>query len=525
MRIGIDVGGTNTDAVLMDGPEVQAWTKVPTTPAIGDGIEDALQTLLSDSGVDPSRIQAIMIGTTHFTNALVERKGLLEVGIIRLASPSGEALKPKIGWPADLCRVVGDHSFLLPGGYEFDGREIAPFDEAAMLDAARGIRARGLKAVAISSVFAPVNDEMETRAAKIVARENPGISITLSKDIGRIGFLERENAAILNAVLVDLSRQVVSSLNQAIRRLDIRAPFFVSQNDGTLMSADHVARYPVLTIASGPTNSMRGAAYLSGLSDAVVIDIGGTTSDFGVLRGGFPRESSIEADIGGIRTNFRMPDVLAIGLGGGTRIHLSREAPGGAEDAVGEARIGPDSVGYRLTDDAYVFGGQMLTVTDLAVAAGAAKIGDAGKLPALSAAMVSGLIERIHLMLEDALDRVKAGPADVPVILVGGGNIIVNRKLRGASDIIRPELASVANAIGAAIAQVGAEVDRLFSYGDLGRERVLDTIKADALRKVVEAGGTPATAKVIDIDEVAISYLPGQTVRVRARAVADLALS
>ncbi|HWG68098.1 MAG TPA: hydantoinase/oxoprolinase family protein [Steroidobacteraceae bacterium] len=524
MRIGIDVGGTNTDAVLMDGPAVQAWTKVPTTPAIGNGIEDALRTLLSDTGVGPSRIQAIMIGTTHFTNALVERKGLLEVGIIRLASPSGEALMPKIGWPEDLGRVVGDHSFLLPGGYEFDGREIAPFDEAAVLDAARGIRARGLEAVAISSVFAPVNDEMETRAAKIVARENPGISITLSKDIGRIGFLERENAAILNAALAALSRKVVSSLSRAIRRLDIRAPFFISQNDGTLMSADYVARYPVLTIASGPTNSMRGAAYLSGLADAVVIDIGGTTSDFGVLRGGFPRESSIAADIGGIRTNFRMPDVLAIGLGGGTRIHLPREAPCGAEHA-GEARIGPDSVGYRLTDEACVFGGQVLTVTDLAVAAGAAKIGDAEKLPPLSAGIVSGLIERIHLMLEEGLDRVKTGPADVPVILVGGGNIIVNRKLRGASDIIRPELASVANAIGAAIAQVGAEVDRLYSYGDLGRERVLDTIKAAVLHKVAEAGGTPGTAKVIDIDEVAIAYLPGQTVRVRARAVADLALS
>jgi N-methylhydantoinase A/oxoprolinase/acetone carboxylase beta subunit len=509
----------------MNGPEVLAWVKTPTSPNVGDGIERALQTLLADGGVSPRKIQSVMIGTTHFTNALVECKGLLEVGIIRLASPAGEALKPKAGWPDRLRQAVGENSFLLPGGYEFDGREIAPFDAAAVRKAAREIAKRKLKSVAISSVFAPVNDEMEMRAAKIVAEENTGISITLSRDIGRLGFLERENAALMNAALGALSRQVVSSLAEVFRRLQINAPLYISQNDGTLMSADYVARYPVLTIASGPTNSMRGAAYLSGLADAVVIDIGGTTSDFGVLQGGFPRESSVETDIGGIRTNFRMPDVLAIGLGGGTLVHLTRDNFSGIQEGGGEVRIGPESVGYKLTGEAFVFGGRTLTVTDLAVAAGHAEIGDARKLPALAPALVAALNEKIHLMLEDALDRVKTSPADVPVILVGGGNIIVNRKLRGASTLIRPELAPVANAIGAAIAQVGGEVDRLFSYEHQGRELALEAAKEEAIRKVVEAGGIRSTAKVIEIDEVAMSYLPGRTVRVRAKAVGDLAFT
>ncbi|MDA5193833.1 hydantoinase/oxoprolinase family protein [Govanella unica] len=525
MRVGIDVGGTNTDAVLMNGSDVVAWVKAPTTMDVGEGIEAVLRSLIAESGVPTSRIQSVMIGTTHFTNALVECRGLLEVGVIRLASPSGEALKPKIGWPQSLRRAVGEHSFLVPGGYEFDGREIAPFDKTAVTQAAREIRARDLKAVAISSVFAPVNDHMENHAAEIVARENPGISISLSKDIGRLGFLERENAAIMNAALSQLSLHVVQSLEQAIRRLNIEAPFYISQNDGTLMSASYVARYPVLTIASGPTNSMRGAAYLSGLADAVVIDIGGTTSDVGVLQGGFPRESSVEADIGGVRTNFRMPDILAIGLGGGTRIHLNPANFTGPADQIGDIAIGPDSVGYRLTKDAFVFGGETLTVTDLAVARGQASIGDSNKAPRLSESVCDQLNEQIHLMLEDALDRVKTSPADVPVILVGGGNIIVNRKLRGASEIIRPALASVANAIGAAIAQVGAEVDKLFSYDSLGRDQALALAKGEAIRRVVEAGGIEATAKVIEIDEVAMSYLPGQTVRVRAKATGDLAFS
>ena len=131
------------------------------------------------------------------------------------------------------------------------------------------------------------------------------------------------------------------------------------------MSADYAERYPVLTFASGPTNSMRGAAFLSGLKDAMVVDVGGTTTDVGALTHGFPREASVAVDIGGVRTNFRMPDVYSFGLGGGSLVKTD------------PLRIGPQSVGYRLTEEALVFGGETLTTTDIAVAAGVAEIGDA----------------------------------------------------------------------------------------------------------------------------------------------------
>ena len=121
--------------------------------------------------------------------------------------------------------------------------------------------------------------------------------------------------------------------------MGIHAPLYITQNDGTLISADYAARFPVLTFGSGPTNSMRGAAFLTGLQDAIVMDVGGTTTDVGALVHGFPRESSIAVDVGGVRTNFRMPDILSIGLGGGTRIRLDRPAR--------TLRVGPDSVGYR----------------------------------------------------------------------------------------------------------------------------------------------------------------------------------
>ena len=118
----------------------------------------------------------------------------------------------------------------------------------------------------------------------------------------------------------------------------VNAEVYLSQNDGTLMTLDNARRYPILTIACGPTNSIRGASYLTCRDDAIVIDVGGTTSDFGVLSHGFPRESGVAVDIGGVRTNFRMPDVISIGLGGGSIVR---------EHDAGTVTVGPDSVGYH----------------------------------------------------------------------------------------------------------------------------------------------------------------------------------
>ncbi|MHA1571955.1 MAG: hydantoinase/oxoprolinase N-terminal domain-containing protein, partial [Alphaproteobacteria bacterium] len=395
MRIGIDVGGTNTDAVLMDGAAVKAWHKTPTTADVESGVDAALRSVLEQSATAPQAIEAVMIGTTHFTNAVIERRRLLEVAAIRFGLPATRALPPFSAWPEDLADVLGRHSYMLHGGHEFDGREIAPLDEAGLMDAIADIKSKGLRSVAISSVFSPVRDEMEQRAQAILLNEIPDIRVTLSHEIGRIGFLERENAAIMNASLADLAKQVVTSFRGALRRLSIEAPFYISQNDGTLMSPDFVAKYPVLTFASGPTNSMRGAARLAAEKDAMVVDIGGTTSDVGMLMHGFPRESSVAIDIGGVRTNFRMPDVLAIGLGGGSRVHDDGN------------RIGPDSVGYQLTKQALVFGGNTITTTDIVVAAGIADIGDRSRVADLAPILIERALTTMHEMVDEAIDRMK----------------------------------------------------------------------------------------------------------------------
>ncbi len=512
MRIGIDVGGTNTDAALMDGLSVLATCKTPTTPDVSGGITKALEIVLADSSVAASAIEAVMIGTTHFTNAFVERKRLLPVGVVRLALPAASGLPPLTDWPEDLGAAMGGHIHMVAGGYEFDGREISPLDETAVAKAAREFKSSGLRTIAISSVFSPVNAGMEERAAAIIRDELPDAAISLSNEIGRIGLLERENAAIMNASLADLATAVVSSFRSALKQHNIKAPFFISQNDGTLMSAEFVERYPVLTFASGPTNSMRGAAFLADAKDAMVVDIGGTTSDIGMLINGFPRESAVAVDIGGVRTNFRMPDVLAIGLGGGSIVR----------DDGGGVTVGPDSVGYELTERALVFGGDTLTATDIAVAAGHADIGERSRVTGLDAALVTRASDEIQRLLDDAVDRMKTAAGDLPLILVGGGTILVSRPIKGTSEMKVPENAGTANAIGAAIAQVGAEVDKVYSFESMGRDAALADAKEDASGKAVAAGADPDTIEIVDIEEVPLAYLPGGSCRVRVKAVGDL---
>lgn len=512
-RIGVDVGGTNTDAVLLVGRRVVASIKRPTSADVESGVRDAITALMRAAALEPQAVDAVMIGTTHFTNAIVQSSGLSRVAAIRIGLPAGRSIPPFTGWPEIQARAVHGMTAMIGGGYQFDGREIGALDERELREVARRIADTDIREIAVSSVFAQVNAEHETRAADVLAACIPDVSVTLSHEIGRIGLIERENAALMNASLRPLAKRVADAFRRALADLSIDVPFFVSQNDGTLMSADVMRRYPALTVAAGPTNSLRGAYFLTGLADAIVVDIGGTTSDIGVLAGGFPRQSSASVDVGGIRTNFRMPDILSIGLGGGSRVRMSGK----------RVTIGPDSVGLRLLEDAIAFGGATLTATDVAVAAGYASVGKRERTAQMDASMVDASVGEIHRLLAEGIDRMKTSSAPVPLILVGGGAILVDRPLQGVGETIRPAEAGVANAVGAAIGQVSGEVDRIYNCGDGGREEALADAREEATKRAIEAGAAPDSVAIVAIDELPLQYLPGGARRILCRAVGDLA--
>lgn len=511
--LGIDVGGTNTDAVLMRGNKILCSHKTHTTPEVTSGIVQAITSIINRSQLKASDISAVMIGTTHFLNAIVQRRELTPVAAIRLCLPATSAVPPFMGWPDDIKALLGNHSFMIGGGYEFNGKEISKLDEAKLVNIAKYLRNNHINSVAITGVFAHVNNGMELRAAEILRHEIPDMSITLSHQIGRLGLLERENAAILNASLSQLAHQHIRAIRTALHSLSVNAPCYLSQNDGTLMSLEHAAQYPILTCASGPTNSMRGATFLTNIKEAVVADIGGTTTDIGIITNHFPRETTTDAYIGDIRTNFPMPDTRSFGLGGGSLISTHPEIS-----------VGPDSVGHQLKQHATVFGGNALTLTDLAVAKGHINLGDADAVNHLDQHQVDATFDFIHQLIAEQIDIAKASAQKLPLILVGGGAPLIQHNFANVSETIIPEHADVANAVGAAISKVSGIHEQVYHYSEITREEALKEAKQYAKHQAISANALPTSIEITDIIETPIPYLDGKATRVRVKAIGDLAI-
>ena len=511
-RIGIDVGSTHTDAVIMDGKDIIATFKTPTSADTATGIVTAARKVLFDSRIPGSSVAAVMIGTTQFTNAVVQRRGLSRVAALRVGAQSTSALPPFYDWPLDLKQAVQGTGAMINGGHEFDGKPVSVFDEMAFNTACDEMAEAGLVSLSVCSMFSSVNPETELWIKRQVAEKRLAQYVSLSSELGGIGIYQRENAALLNAALMPLAASTIQAFRSAFDELGLSAKLFISQNDGTLMEAGFATRYPVLTISSGPTNSMRGAAHLSGLADAMVIDVGGTTSDVGMLMDGFPRRSGIEVEIGGVLTNFRMPDVLAIGLGGGSHV----EEQGN--------KLGPLSVGRELTKKARCFAGEILTATDIACAAGQIHFGRTELLTDIDATLVDTVMSTIFGMYGGAVDRMKTNPDPLPLVAVGGGSFLIPDDLPGITEVIRPDHADVANAVGAAIGKIGAEAETVYSRGGQGRSAAHDEVRRQAIERAIAAGAAAASIEITEVDEIPISYLEDPIVRLRVKAVGEMNL-
>lgn len=512
LRLGVDVGGTHTDAVVLGADaRLLAKAKVPTSPEVSDGITAAIEQVFADPAIEAARVGRAMLGTTHATNAVLERRNLNRVAVVRIGAPLTQAAPPLCTWPAPLRAAVSAGEAIVGGGVELDGRLLGPLDAEA-LKRFLGSLGDGVEGVAITSVFSPVAPDHELLAAELVRGELGDVHVSLSHEIGAIGLLERENATVLNATLVKAAAEVAAAFGAALERQGMAPDAFFAQNDGTLMALEYALRFPVLTIGSGPANSMRGAAHLSGEPDAVVVDVGGTTTDVGVLVNGFPREAPVSVPIAGVATNFRMPDLRSLALGGGSVV----------ESAGGEVRVGPHSVGFRLTQEALVFGGETATLTDAAVAAGRDRLGDR-RVPSAAREPLRQALERTDAVITEAIDGVKAGPGDVTVVAVGGGSFLVSDRMPGVSKVHRPTDYDVANAIGAATAPVSGQAERICPNRSDRRAVALEEAKQEACLNAVRAGADPRAVEVIEIEEVPLTYLTDPAIRVRAKAAGQLA--
>lgn len=415
-RIGIDVGGTNTDAIILDEQSRLIHSvKSPTTLDIKTGIETSLRNVLKEASIDKTKITHAMLGTTQCTNAIVERKKLAKVGVIRLGFPATASVLPYTAWPKDMVEKLSGNYALVHGGYEYDGKLLSELDEEEIKELLVEWRNK-VESIAIIGVFSSIKNDQELKVRDLIWEAyGTNYPVSCSSLIGSVGLIERENATILNAALCKVIETTSTGFENALEAEGIQgAEVYLCQNDGTLMSIEYAKQFPILTIACGPTNSIRGASYLANIKNTMVLDVGGTTSDIGVLQDGFPRESSVAVEVGDIRTNFRMPDIISVGLGGGSIVRVDN----------GKITVGPDSVGYKITEEALVFGGSTLTTTDIAVRLGLADVGDKSLVSHIDEQFSKQVLSVISSIIAKAIDKMKTSSEDVQIVLVGGAVLL-----------------------------------------------------------------------------------------------------
>lgn len=458
MLVGIDVGGTTTDAVLVEGGGVVKTAYVPTDH---DNLLSCLLGALDElvAGVQTSKIERVVLSTTLITNMIAEGK-TDPVALMLIPGPGAN--------PKDYN--LGPDVTILDGAIDYRGREIQKLNESQIKEAASGLSARGFQKVAIVGKFGQRNHAHELKAGEIVAGALSNAQVELGHRVtGQLNFPRRAATTRLTVATKQKYAQFADQITQALKQRKIYAPVYILKADGGTLPLDKSLEMPVETIFSGPAASIMGVLALTPPGQtSVVVDIGGTTTDLALILSGKPLLSSKGARVDSLLTHIRAFAVKSVAIGGDSAVNVAGDCV-----TVGPHRDGP----------AFCMGGPGPTPTDALRVLGLTDIGDAtkaqkamadtadklGLTPSVAAqkvidAVVEKIVEEINEMFreweQEPAYRVweimkKETLSAQNVVGVGGGAPplvpLVAEKL-GAKAIV-PKYAPVANAIGAAVAR------------------------------------------------------------------------
>ncbi len=334
--IGVDTGGTYTDAAVIeaDGHKVIASAKSITTKGdLAIGVTSAITAAIASlpQGLRPQDISLVSVSTTLATNAVVEGHGSA-VGVILIGFDQAMAERTGIA-----KAFAGVPIAMIGGGHDHNGEPVRALDLQALQAV---VQTMPVDAFAIASAFAVRNPAHEVAARETIARltRKP---VTLSTELtSSLDAPRRALTAVLNARLISRVSMLIDAVKRSMAQLGIDCPLMIVKGDGTLALAEKVALRPIETVLSGPAASLVGASWLSGLKDFIMSDMGGTTTDLGVLSQGRPRITEQGAEVGGWRTMVKAIDVKTIGLGGDSEIAIGLN---GAL-SVGPQRVAPVSL-------------------------------------------------------------------------------------------------------------------------------------------------------------------------------------
>ena len=462
MLIGIDVGGTTTDAVLIRNGEVYSTAKVPTEP--GNLLNSLLGALDEVSrGVPPEKFERVVFSTTVITNLIAEGK----TDRVALLLIPGPGVNP--------ASYVFPDSFYIKGAMDYRGREIQPLDEAEVRNAVDQIKEQGFSRAAVVSKFGQRNPSHELRIQEILREMYPECNVELGHKVsGKLNFPRRVATSMLASATGERYRRFVAEIKKAMEERNIRAPVYILKADGGTLAIEKSVEFPVETIFSGPAASTIGALALTPEGQtSVVVDIGGTTTDLALILSGKPLIASKGAKLGNFLTHVRAFAVRSIAVGGDSIVRVKETDNGIRSLTIGPEREGP----------AYCMGGEEPTPTDALRVLGLIEVGDserakeiigsvgsslgksetetASLIVDITAEMIAQAVREMFLEWEqepayriwEVLQKKKERPDNVVGIGGGAKGLIAGVAEKLSAKPVTPEHSEVGNAIGAAVAR------------------------------------------------------------------------
>ncbi len=536
-RLGVDVGGTFTDVLLVDSDSGATWrAKTASTPDDqSTGVLHGIDLVCAKADVDRSRIDSVLHGTTVATNAILEGKGA-KVGLVttlgfrqvlqiaRSFVPGG--LAGWIIWPKPEPLAALENTVEVPGRMASDGTEVVALDEAATRAALASLRDNGIEALAISLINSFANDAHERRVAQLAVEELPGVAVSLSSQVlPEMREYERTVTTVANGYVQPHVAHYVHSLRDQLRGSGVAGNLAVLRSDGGLSAAEAAVDNPVTMLLSGPAGGVTGAVWVAeqcDVTDLMTFDMGGTSTDVALVQGLVPRIGR-ETQVGDLTVRASSVDVRTVGAGGGSIAHVP--------ELTKALRVGPQSAGAVPGPAAYGKGGTEATVTDanvvlgylpatlaggeitLDVAASRAAVqavADAVGLPSAEAA-AAGIIDIVNENMLGGLRLVSVqqgfDPRDFALTAFGGaGPLHANAlaKLTGAWPVVVPPSPGVLCALGDATTSARDESARtcLRRFSDLtGAElaQILDELRATTSERMV-AQGVPSDEQTMRLE-------------------------
>ena len=366
--LAIDTGGTFTDVTLLDRETGAAWTaKTPSTPDDPSrGFMNGIREIAEKAGLAPSEFGQVFHGTTVATNLILEGKGA-EAGLLTTAGfrhvlEIGRQDIPRrvnlFAWIKPTRPVAADRIFEIPERIGTDGEQLTPLDEGAVREAARTLKARNISAIAVSYLHSFANAAHERRTREIILEEHPDALVSVSCDVlPLVREYERTMTTVLNVYVMPAISGYVDRLEGRSAEAGIAAPLLIMKSNGGVVSVPEVRTAPVHTVLSGPAAGVVGAGFVgasAAQSDLIGIDIGGTSADISMIKGGDFRLTE-KGQVGAWPLALPMIDINTVGTGGGSIARVTE---------TGALTVGPQSAGAQPGPACYGLGGEQATVTD-----------------------------------------------------------------------------------------------------------------------------------------------------------------